>query len=83
MGSYLIIIKSLMPNVVLALYHDLTSPDVNPPTWMLSGQNWITLLMIPLVPLTFLRKLDSLRHTSYIALFSVGECSELSLVLRP
>ncbi|KAI1793448.1 vacuolar amino acid transporter 5 [Ganoderma leucocontextum] len=70
--SYLIIIKSLMPNVVLALYHDLTSPDVNPPAWMLSGQNWITLIMIPLIPLTFLRKLDSLRHTSYIALFSVA-----------
>ncbi|EJF64034.1 vacuolar amino acid transporter 5 [Dichomitus squalens LYAD-421 SS1] len=70
--SYLIIIKSLMPNVVMALYHDLTSPDVNPPTWMLSGQNWITLIMIPLVPLTFLRKLDSLRHTSYVALFSVA-----------
>ncbi|KAI9064008.1 hypothetical protein FKP32DRAFT_1591420 [Trametes sanguinea] len=70
--SYLIIIKSLMPNVVAALYHDLTSPDVNPPAWMLSGQNWIMLIMIPLIPLAFLRKLDSLRHTSYIALFSVA-----------
>ncbi|KAI0717978.1 vacuolar amino acid transporter 5 [Cerioporus squamosus] len=70
--SYLIIIKSLMPSVVSALYHDLTSPDVNPPPWMLSGQNWITLIMIPLIPLTFLRKLDSLRHTSYVALFSVA-----------
>ncbi|KAI0653271.1 transmembrane amino acid transporter protein-domain-containing protein [Cubamyces menziesii] len=70
--SYLIIIKSLMPNVVAALYHDLTSPDVNPPAWMLSGQNWITIIMIPLIPLAFLRKLDSLRHTSYIALFSVA-----------
>ncbi|KAI0330913.1 hypothetical protein GY45DRAFT_1323045 [Cubamyces sp. BRFM 1775] len=70
--SYLIIVKSLMPNVVAALYHDLTSPDVNPPAWMLSGQNWITIIMIPLIPLAFLRKLDSLRHTSYIALFSVA-----------
>ncbi|KAI0741698.1 vacuolar amino acid transporter 5 [Daedaleopsis nitida] len=70
--SYLIIIKSLMPSVVMALYHDLTSPDVNPPAWMLSGQNWITIIMIPLIPLTFLRKLDSLRHTSYVALFSVA-----------
>ncbi|KAH9940826.1 vacuolar amino acid transporter 5 [Epithele typhae] len=69
--SYLIIIKSLLPNVVQALYHDL-SPQTTPPAWMLSGQNWITLIMIPLVPLTFLRKLDSLRHTSYIALFSVA-----------
>lgn len=70
--SYLIIVKSLMPNVVSALYHDLTSPDTNPPDWALSGRNWITILMIILVPLAFLRKLDSLRHTSYIALFSVA-----------
>lgn len=62
-----------MPNVVSSLYHDLTGPDVNPPAWMLSGQNWITLIMIPLIPLAFMRKLDSLRHTSYVALFSVGE----------
>ncbi|KAI0078695.1 vacuolar amino acid transporter 5 [Panus rudis PR-1116 ss-1] len=70
--SYLIIVKSLMPNVVSALYHDLTSPDTNPPAWALSGRNWISILMIVLFPLSFLRKLDSLRHTSYIALFSVA-----------
>ncbi|KAH8103989.1 transmembrane amino acid transporter protein-domain-containing protein [Cristinia sonorae] len=70
--SYLIIVKSLMPNVVAALYHDLTSPDTNPPDWALSGHVWISLLMVVLVPLAFLRKLDSLRHTSYIALFSVA-----------
>ena len=71
--SYLIIVKSLMPNVVAALYHDLTDADTNPPEWALSGHVWISLLMLILVPLSFLRKLDSLRHTSYIALFSVGE----------
>ncbi|KAI0064000.1 hypothetical protein BV25DRAFT_1801277 [Artomyces pyxidatus] len=70
--SYLIIIKSLLPNVVASLYHDLTSPDTNPPAWALDGRNWITLLMVILVPLAFLRHLDSLRHTSYVALFSVG-----------
>ncbi|KAH7913827.1 transmembrane amino acid transporter protein-domain-containing protein [Hygrophoropsis aurantiaca] len=69
--SYLIIIKSLMPSVVGSLYHDLTSPTTNPPEWALSGRNWITLLMLILVPLSFLRQLDSLRHTSYIAMFSV------------
>ena len=72
-NSYLIIIKSLMPNVVASLYHDLTGPTTNPPQWALSGQNWITLFMFILVPLAFLRRLDSLRHTSYVALFSVGE----------
>jgi amino acid permease len=34
---------------------------------------WMTLLMVILVPLSFLRRLDSLRHTSYIALFSCGK----------
>lgn len=65
--------KSLMPNVVAALYHDLTSPDTNPPDWALSGRNWICIVMLILVPLAFLRNLHSLRHTSYIALFSVGK----------
>lgn len=71
--SYLIILKSLIPTVIASLYHDLTSPDTNPPEWALSGRIWITLLMVVLVPLSFLRRLDSLRHTSYIALFSCGE----------
>lgn len=83
--SYLIIIKGLMPNVVASLYHDLTSPDTNPPAFAMSGRFWITLFMLVLVPLGFLRRLDSLRHTSYVALFSVGEqilrtCSVILLI---
>ncbi|KAF8159531.1 transmembrane amino acid transporter protein-domain-containing protein [Crassisporium funariophilum] len=70
--SYLIIIKGLMPNVVASLYHDLTSPDTNPPEWALNGSNWITFFILILGPLCFLRQLNSLRHTSYIALFSVA-----------
>ncbi|KAH9013268.1 transmembrane amino acid transporter protein-domain-containing protein [Lactarius pseudohatsudake] len=76
--SYLIIIKSLIPNVIASLYHDLTSPDTNPPEWALSGRLWISLLMVVLVPLSFLRRLDSLRHTSYIALFS---CAYLVVIV--
>lgn len=70
--SYLIIIKGLMPNVVLSLYHDLTPSHIDPPEWSLSGRMWISLFMIILLPLAFLRRLDSLRHTSYVALFSVA-----------
>ncbi|KAI6023926.1 hypothetical protein PISMIDRAFT_679649 [Pisolithus microcarpus 441] len=70
--GYLIIIKSLMPNVVASLYHDLTSPSTNPPQWALSGPMWLVFFMIILVPLASLRRLDSLRHTSYIALFSAA-----------
>jgi len=61
-----------MPNVVKSLYHDLTPSHVNPPEWALNGANWITLFMLVLVPLAFLRHLNSLRHTSYVALFSVA-----------
>ncbi|KAL1743260.1 transmembrane amino acid transporter protein-domain-containing protein [Schizophyllum fasciatum] len=68
--SYLIIVKGLMPKVVASLYHDIS--DLDPPAWALSGRNWITMFMVILVPLAFLRHLDSLRHTSYIALFSVA-----------
>ena len=71
--SYLIIIKGLMPNVVASLYHDLTSPTTNPPAWALSGRNWITIIMFILVPLASVRRLDSLRHASYVVLFSAGE----------
>ena len=79
--SYLIIIRDLMPNVVRSLYHDLTSPDTEPPAWAVSGRIWISLFMAVLVPLCFLRRLDSLRHTSYVALFSVGESSRMFLRL--
>jgi amino acid permease len=62
-----------MPNVVESLYHDLTPSHVDPPEWALNGANWITLFMLVLVPLGFLRHLNSLRHTSFVALFSVGQ----------
>ncbi|PVF99817.1 putative AVT6-involved in amino acid efflux from the vacuole [Serendipita vermifera] len=68
--SYLIIIKGLMPSVVEALYHNLLPSD--PPEWALSGRMWISMFMVILVPLCFLRDLHSLRHTSYVALFSVA-----------
>jgi amino acid permease len=70
--SYLIIIKSLMPNVVAAIHHDIASPDARLPDWALSPHVWICLVMLILAPLSFLRHLDSLRHTSFIALFAVG-----------
>ena len=68
--SYLIIIKNLMPSVVEALYHDLSDHDA--PAWTQSSRIWLAIFMGILTPLSFLRKLDQLRHTSYIALFSVG-----------
>ena len=62
-----------MPSVVASIYHDLTSPDTNPPAWALKGTNWLLIFMLVLVPLCFLRRLDSLRHTSFIGLFAASE----------
>jgi hypothetical protein len=39
--------------------------------------------MAVLIPLAFLRRLDSLRHTSYVALFAVGAFSFLNSELPP
>ncbi|KAH7335150.1 vacuolar amino acid transporter 5 [Rhizoctonia solani] len=69
--SYLITIKGLMPAVVRSFYHVFTAPDVNPPWWAVSGHVWIFVFLAFLAPLCFLHRLDSLRHTSYVALFSV------------
>jgi Transmembrane amino acid transporter protein len=71
--SYLIIVKSLMPNVVASLYHDFTGPDTNPPEWAMNGRNWITIFMVVLIPLAYMKHLNSLRYTSYVALFTVGK----------
>ncbi|CAO3701631.1 unnamed protein product [Rhizopus microsporus] len=65
--SYLIIIGDLMPQVMASLtnHADLAY-------FLTDRRFWITLFMLALVlPLSFLRKLDSLKYTSLVALFAV------------
>lgn len=62
--SYLIIIGSLMPRVILSF-------DKDPPAWILDRGLWIVVAMAILTPLCYLRQLNSLRFTSYIALVAV------------
>ncbi|KAI5796285.1 transmembrane amino acid transporter protein-domain-containing protein [Peziza echinospora] len=63
--SYLIIIGNLMPLVVRGLLTDASGV-------LLERQFWITAFMIIVIPLSFLRRLDSLKYTSFIALVSIG-----------
>ncbi|KAI7900251.1 transmembrane amino acid transporter protein-domain-containing protein [Cokeromyces recurvatus] len=65
--SYLIIIGDLMPQVITPFY---THEDG---AYFLTDRRfWITVYMLTLVlPLSFLRKLDSLKYTSLIALVAV------------
>lgn len=63
--SYLVIIGDLMPKIMELLKVDADS-------WWMERNLWITLFMVLIVaPLSYLKKLDSLKYTSVIALFSV------------
>lgn len=63
--SYLVVIGDLMPKIMETLAVDADS--------ILMARNlWITLFMVAIViPLSYLKKLDSLKYTSIVALFSV------------
>lgn len=61
--SYLVIIGDLMPKIVETL--NITNDLLNHRNF------WITVFMAFIAPLSFLRKLDSLKYTSIVALFSV------------
>ena len=66
--SYLIIIGDLMPGVVLGF-----SASIGADMPFLVDRNfWITAFMLVIIPLAFLRRLDSLKYTSVIALVSIG-----------
>lgn len=65
--SYLIIIGDLMPGVMLGfLEEDQLVP------FLLDRKFWITAFMLVVIPLSFLRRLDSLKYTSVIALVAIG-----------
>lgn len=65
--SYLIIIGDLMPKVV----RGFASED-NLGPFMFDRHFWVTAFMLVVIPFSFLRRLDSLKYTSVIALISIG-----------
>ncbi|KEY65713.1 hypothetical protein S7711_05544 [Stachybotrys chartarum IBT 7711] len=65
--SYMIIIGDLMPGVVLGFNgHAMEIP------YLVDRQFWVTAFMLFIIPLAFLRRLDSLKYTSLVALVSIG-----------
>ncbi|GAA94826.1 uncharacterized protein L969DRAFT_97211 [Mixia osmundae IAM 14324] len=74
--SYLIIMGSLTPQVV----DSLTPKGIEPHPVLLDRRLWISLSMIILTPLGFLRRLHSLRFTSYLALLAVASLCLLVVV---
>jgi len=65
--SYLIIIGDLMPGVVRGF-----APGAVHMSFLVDRQFWITAFMLIVIPLSFLRRLDSLKYTSIVALFSIA-----------
>ena len=65
--SYLIIIGDLMPGVVRGFAHE---EELG--AFMFDRHFWVTAFMLVVIPFSFLRRLDSLKYTSVIALISIG-----------
>ncbi|KAL9002069.1 MAG: hypothetical protein Q9188_004983 [Gyalolechia gomerana] len=65
--SYLIIIGDLMPGVVQGF-----SENAAGVSFLVDRHFWVTGFMLIVIPLSFLRRLDSLKYTSVIALISIG-----------
>ncbi|UNI13717.1 hypothetical protein JDV02_000434 [Purpureocillium takamizusanense] len=65
--SYMIIIGDLMPGVMLG-FNDRAA-DI---PYLVDRHFWITAFMLLIIPLSFLRRLDSLKYTSIVALVSIG-----------
>lgn len=65
--SYMIIIGDLMPGVMLGFGG--RAADV---PYLVDRHFWITAFMLLIIPLSFLRRLDSLKYTSLVALVSIG-----------
>lgn len=61
--SFLIVIGDMMPSILEGMGYENV--------WLLSRRFWITLFMLLLAPLAFLRQMDSLKYTSFAGLLSV------------
>lgn len=69
--SYLIICGQLMPQVVISFFRAFHRDIHQIPVLFLDRSFWILAFIILLIPLCFLRRLDSLRYTSYLSLLAV------------
>ncbi|KAL5611411.1 uncharacterized protein BROUX77_001567 [Berkeleyomyces rouxiae] len=65
--SYIIIIGDLMPGVMLGF-----NPDFEQVEYLMDRAFWITAFMLAIIPLSFLKRLDSLKYTSIVALVAIG-----------
>lgn len=73
--SYLVVIGDLMPKIMetIGVNAEAASASGKMALVLMHRNFWITVFMVAIVaPLSYLKKLNSLRYTSFIALFSVA-----------
>lgn len=61
-----------MPQIIISFSHHLPHETISPDSMWLDGRLWLLLSMAIVGPISFLKRLDSLRFTSQIALASVA-----------
>jgi amino acid permease len=78
--AYLILIGELMSNFMKGcLMQEPT--DVVPSSVWVDPRVWIALFMLIILPLSFLRRMDHLRYSSFLGLASILYLTTLSLVM--
>lgn len=75
--SYLLIIGDLMTNFMLGCVAE--TADVDQSVWT-DSRVWIALFMLIIVPLSFLKRMDHLRYSSFLGLASIIYLTALSVV---
>lgn len=76
--SYMIIIGDLMPGVIIGFLggggvgDDAVQITSSIPHVLLDRNFWVTAFMLVVIPLSFLRRIDSLKYTSIVALVAIG-----------
>ena len=72
--SYLVAVGDFMPPVVIHFF------NVDASSVLASRRLWIGLLFLIMLPLSYLKRLNSLRYTSFVALLTVVYVTLLSVV---
>lgn len=70
--SYLVVIRNLMPSVAIAL-------GAEPGTLVAHPILWLTVFHVAASPLSFLKKVDKLKYTSFVGLLGVAYLVALSI----
>lgn len=77
--SYLTIIGDLIPGIFKAFTGSLSTDDT--PRWYYSRFIWVTIVVAAISPVTFMKRIGSLKYTSFLGLIGVAYLLVLSVAI--